>query len=83
MIAVIDYVCAIGAHSTAELRTAELYTKTECTVSICKSVPYCTVCWKELQKFLGFRHIPKVEVYVDMEDLTYKDLIVAMGIKRH
>ena len=29
----------------------------------------------------GLRHIPDVEVYVDMEDLTYKDLIIAMGIK--
>ena len=29
----------------------------------------------------GLRHIENVEVYVDMEDLTYKDLIVAMGIK--
>ena len=29
----------------------------------------------------GLRHIPNVEVYVDMEDLTYKDLIIAMGIK--
>ena len=29
----------------------------------------------------GLRHIPNVEVYVDMEDLTWKDLIIAMGIK--
>ncbi len=29
----------------------------------------------------GLRHIPGVQVYVDMEDLTYKDLIVAMGIE--
>lgn len=29
----------------------------------------------------GLRHIPDVEVYVDMEDLTYKDLIISMGIK--
>ena len=29
----------------------------------------------------GLRHIPGVEVYADMEDLTYKDLIIAMGIK--
>ena len=34
-----------------------------------------------VQSVPGLRHIPGVQVYVDMEDLTYKDLIVAMGIE--
>ncbi|MFR5582938.1 MAG: hypothetical protein ACLTLQ_03170 [[Clostridium] scindens] len=35
---------------------------------------------KEPTKFQAWR-ISIIEVYVDMEDFTYKDLIVAMGIK--
>ena len=32
------------------------------------------------QNVPGLRHIPGVHVYVDTEDLTHRDLIVAMGI---
>ena len=80
MIAVIDYVCAIGAHFTDSTDRRTLYKEGMYRIHMQERA----LLYRMLEgtaEIPGLRHIPKVEVYVDMEDLTYKDLIVAMGIK--
>ena len=80
MIAVIDYVCAIGAHFTDSMDRRTLYKEGMYRIHMQERA----LLYRMLEgtaEIPGLRHIPKVEVYVDMEDLTYKDLIVAMGIK--
>ena len=84
MMAVIDYVCSIGKHFLGD--SAQKYNKRELFVEGMKHIHLQerALLYRMLEgtdKVPGLRHIPGVQVYVDMEDLTYKDLIVAMGIE--
>ena len=83
MMAVIDYVCDIGAHFLEDADKADkraLYVEGMNRIHLQERA----LLYRMLEgtdEVPGLRHIDNVEVYVDMEDLTYKDLIVAMGIK--
>ena len=84
MMAVIDYVCSIGKHFLGD--SAQKYNKRELFVEGMNHIHLQerALLYRMLEgtdKVPGLRHIPGVQVYVDMEDLTYKDLIVAMGIE--
>ena len=84
MMAVIDYVCSIGKHFLGD--SAHKYNKRELFVEGMNHIHLQerALLYRMLEgtdKVPGLRHIPGVQVYVDMEDLTYKDLIVAMGIE--
>lgn len=80
MMAVIDYVCAIGADFCDSTNRRKLYLEGMHRIHLQERA----LLYRMLEgtaEVPGLRHIKNVEVYVDMEDLTYKDLIVAMGIK--
>lgn len=80
MMAVIDYVCEIGAHFIDSTDRRTLYLEGMHRIHLQERA----LLYRMLEgtdEVPGLRHIDKVEVYVDMKDLTYKDLIVAMGIK--
>lgn len=80
MMAVIDYVCSIGEHFIHSQDKRELFVEGMTRIHMQERA----LLYRMLEGTPGtpgLRHIPNVEVYVDMEDLTYKDLIVAMGIK--
>ncbi|MFR5582997.1 MAG: aminotransferase class V-fold PLP-dependent enzyme [[Clostridium] scindens] len=83
MMAVIDYVCDIGAHFLEDADKADkraLYVEGMNRIHLQERA----LLYRMLEgtdEVPGLRHIDNVEVYVDMEDLTYKDLIVAMGIR--
>ena len=84
MMAVIDYVSSIGKHFLGD--SAQKYNKRELFVEGMNHIHLQerALLYHMLEgtdKVPGLRHIPGVQVYVDMEDLTYKDLIVAMGIE--
>lgn len=80
MMAVIDYVCEIGKHFSDSTDRRALYVEGMHRIHLQERA----LLYRMLEgtnEVPGLRHIKNVEVYVDMEDLTYKDLIVAMGIK--
>ena len=80
MMAVIDYVCKIGAHFINSTDRRTLYLEGMHRIHLQgRALLYRML--EGTDEVPGLRHIEKAEVYVDMEDLTYKDLIVAMGIK--
>ncbi|MDD7770012.1 aminotransferase class V-fold PLP-dependent enzyme [Suipraeoptans intestinalis] len=86
MTAVIDYVCDIGSDSFLSENTS---VPTDRRTLFVKGMHRIHMQERALlyrmlegtEKTPGLRHIPNVEVYVDTEDLTAKDLIIAMGIK--
>lgn len=84
MMEVIKYVCNIGKHflgdsaQKADRRTLFAEGMTHIHLQE-RALLYRML--EGSDKVPGLRHIPGVEVYVDMEDLTAKDLIVAMGIQ--
>lgn len=80
MMAVIDYVCDIGAHFIESTNRRELYVEGMRRIHLQERALLYRLL-EGTDEVPGLRHIDKAEVYVDMEDLTYKDLIVAMGIK--
>lgn len=85
MMAVIQYVCAIGAHFMGD-ENAKKADKRSLFIEGMRHIHLQerALLYRMLEgtkEVPGLRHIPGVEVYVDMEDLTSKDLIVAMGIK--
>lgn len=80
MMAVIDYVCEIGAHFIESTNRRELYVEGMHRIHLQERALLYRLL-EGTDEVPGLRHIDKAEVYVDMEDLTYKDLIVAMGIK--
>ncbi|MDL2296280.1 aminotransferase class V-fold PLP-dependent enzyme, partial [Lachnospiraceae bacterium OttesenSCG-928-E19] len=80
MIAVIDYVCSIGADFSNETNRRALYAEGIHRIHLQERALLYRML-EGTKEVPGLRHIDNVEVYVDMEDLTYKDLIVAMGIK--
>ena len=82
MMAVMDYVCEIGAHFLGTDVTDRRRLFTEGMNRIHnqeRGLLYRLL--EGTDEVPGLRHIPGVEVYTDMEDLTKKDLIVAMGIR--
>ena len=84
MMAVIDYVCDIAKHFLGDkaegMSKRELYVEGMNRIHLQeRGLLYRML--EGTEEVPGLRHIPGVEVYVDMEDLTYKDLIIAMGIK--
>lgn len=84
MMAVIDYVCDIAKHFLGDkaegMSKRELYVEGMNRIHLQeRGLLYRML--EGTEDVPGLRHIPDVEVYVDMEDLTYKDLIIAMGIK--
>lgn len=80
MTAVIDYVCDIGAHFSDSTDRRELYVEGMHRIHLQERALLYRML-EGTEEVPGLRHIKNVEVYVDMEDLTWKDLIVAMGIK--
>lgn len=78
--AVIDYVCDIGAHFSDSTDRRELYVEGMHRIHLQERALLYRML-EGTEEVPGLRHIENVEVYVDMEDLTWKDLIVAMGIK--
>lgn len=80
--AVIDYVCEIGAHFLGEGETDRRTLFVEGMTRIHNQERGLLYRMLEgTDELPGLRHIPGVEIYTDIEDLTQKDLIVAMGIK--
>lgn len=79
MRAVIDYVCSIGKHFSNAETKRELFVEGMERIHMQERALLYRML-EGTQEVPGLRHIPGVEVYVDMEDLTSKDLIVAMGI---
>lgn len=83
MMAVIDYVCEIGDHFMENADKADKRSRfVEGMHHI--HLQERALLYRMLEgtkEVPGLRHIKNVEVYVDMEDLTSKDLIIAMGIK--
>ena len=78
--AVIDYVCSIGEHFIHSQDKRELFVEGMNRIHMQERA----LLYRMLEgtpEVPGLRHIPGVEVYADMEDLTWKDLIIAMGIK--
>ena len=77
---IINYVCSIGKHFIDSDDRKALYKEGMRRIHLQERA----LLYRMLEgtdEVPGLRHIDNVEVYVDMEDLTYKDLIVAMGIK--
>lgn len=80
MMAVIQYVCDIGAHFTDSTDKRTLYIEGMHRIHLQERALLYRML-EGTEETPGLRHIKNVEVYVDMEDLTCKDLIIAMGIK--
>lgn len=80
MMAVIDYVCSIGAHFIESTDKRTLYVEGMHRIHLQERALLYRML-EGTEEVPGLRHIENVEVYVDMEDLTWKDLIIAMGIK--
>ena len=80
MMAVIDYVCNIGSDFCDSTNRRELYVEGMHRIHLQERALLHRML-EGTKEVPGLRHIENVEVYVDMEDLTYKDLIIAMGIK--
>lgn len=80
MMEIINYVCEIGTHFSQKTHKRDLYIEGMNRIHLQERALLYRML-EGTQKVPGLRHIPNVEVYVDIEDLTCKDLIVAMGIK--
>ena len=80
MMAVIDYVCSIGRHFAPDKYGArELFIEGMNRIHLQERALLYRML-EGTKEVPGLRHIPGVRVYTDMEDLTQKDLIVAMSI---
>ena len=80
MMAVIDYVCSIGRHFTPDKTGArELFIEGMNRIHMQERALLYRML-EGTKEVPGLRHIPGVHVYTDIEDLTKKDLIVAMSI---
>lgn len=77
---VIQYVCTIGAHFIDSTDKRTLFVEGMERIHMQERALLYRLL-EGTNEVPGLRHIDKVEVYVDMEDLSWKDLIVAMGIK--
>lgn len=80
MMAVIDYVCSIGRHFAPNIQGArELFIEGMNRIHLQERALLHRML-EGTNEVPGLRHIPGVRVYTDIEDLTKKDLIVAMSI---
>ena len=79
MSAVVDYVCWLGGHFHQETDRRKLFLVGMEHIHLQERALLYTML-EGTDKAAGLRHIPGVHVYVDTEDLTHRDLIVAMGI---
>jgi selenocysteine lyase/cysteine desulfurase len=80
MMAVIDYVCSIGRHfSPSTYGSRELFVEGMNRIHLQERALLHRML-EGTGEVPGLRHIPGVRVYTDIEDLTKKDLIVAMSI---
>ena len=80
MMAVIDYVCSIGRRFTPDKQGArELFVEGMNRIHMQERALLHRML-EGTKELPGLRHIPGVHVYTDIEDLTKKDLIVAMSI---
>ena len=80
MMAVIDYVCSIGRHFTPDQDDQRaLFVEGMNRIHLQERALLFRLL-EGTDHTPGLRHIPGVRVYTDMEDLTKKDLIVAMSI---
>lgn len=80
MMSVIDYVCEIGKNFCDKTGRRELFVEGMNRIHMQERA----ILYRMLEgtdEVPGLRHIHNVEVYTDVEDLTIKDLIIAMGIK--
>lgn len=83
MMSVIDYVCEIGEDFIEDKTNAsrrELFVEGMNRIHMQERALLYRML-EGTEEVPGLRHIDKAEVYVDMEDLTQKDLIIAMGIR--
>lgn len=77
---VIQYVCDIGAHFSDSTNRRTLFVEGMHRIHMQERA----LLYRLLEgsaAVSGLRHQERVEVFVDMQDLSEKDLIVAMGIK--
>ncbi len=79
MSAVVDYVCWLGGHFIESDDRRTLFVTGMEHIHLQERALLHTML-EGTQNVPGLRHIPGVHVYVDTEDLTHRDLIVAMGI---
>ena len=79
MSAVVDYVCWLGGHFIQSDDRRTLFVTGMEHIHLQERALLHTML-EGTQNVPGLRHIPGVHVYVDTEDLTHRDLIVAMGI---
>ena len=79
MMEIIDYVCEIGEHFIGKKSRKETYDEGMRRIHLQERA----LLYRMLEgtsEVRGLRHIKGVTVYVDTDDLTQRDLIVAMGI---
>jgi len=79
MLAVIDYVCEIGAHFIGSDDRAELYREGMRRIHLQERALLCRML-EGTEEVPGLRHIPGVSVAVDQEDMTGRDLIAGILI---
>lgn len=79
MSAVIDYVCEIGEHFAGKKSRREMYVEGMHRIHMQERALLYRLL-EGTDETPGLRHIKGVEVYTDIDDLTKKDLIVAMGM---
>ena len=80
MMAVIDYVCSIGRHFAPDKEGARnLFLEGMNRIHLQERGLLFRML-EGTKEVPGLRHIPGVRVYTDIDDLTKKDLIVAMSI---
>lgn len=79
MSAVVDYVCWLGSRFSEETDRRKLFAEGIGRIHLHERALLHHMLEGGAQA-PGLRHIPGVHVYVDTEDLTHRDLIVAIGI---
>lgn len=80
MSAVIQYVCDIGAHFIDSIDRRTLFTEGMHRIHMHERALLYRLL-EGTSTYPGLRHIDGVTVYVDTEDISQKDLIIAMGIR--
>ncbi len=79
MMEIINYVCEIGEHFIGKKSRKETYDEGMRRIHLQERA----LLYRMLEgtpEVKGLRHIDNVTIYVDTEDITQRDLIVAMGI---
>ncbi|MBR5439361.1 MAG: aminotransferase class V-fold PLP-dependent enzyme [Clostridia bacterium] len=76
---IINYVCSIGEHYIGKKSRKETYREGMRRIHLQERALLYRLL-EGTDEVKGLRHIDGVTVYVDTEDITQKDLIIAMGI---